>query len=271
MGDKSKIEWCDATWNPVTGCTPVSEGCENCYAKRLAGRFPQIHGRYIPVDREYGSAEFEQREFSEITLHHDRLNDPLHWRKPRRIFVCSMGDLFHEQVPEGFIFSVWNTFLKAPQHTYMVLTKRPKRMMQLLRHVHADIHWKGALIPSFPLPNVWLGVTVENDKHLDRIFTLLEAPAPIRFVSTEPLLGPLIFGSTFLRKIRFGANRAGTGPLDWVIVGAETGPGARLMNLGWARSIRDQCKAAGVPFFFKSAGPQRAIPKDLMIREFPKP
>ena len=210
------IEWCQETWNPVTGCTPVSEGCAHCYAERMAKR---LAGRYgYPKDDPFA-----------VTLHADRLDQPLHWRKPRLIFVCSMGDLFHDDVFDTFILEVWNRFLEAPQHKYLVLTKRPQRMRDWLRG-------------RPPLPNVWLGVTAENQRTADeRVPVLLDIPAAVRFVSCEPLLSPINFREKYSK-------------LGWVIVGGETGPGARRMELDWARWIHDQCIALKIPFFFKHIG-----------------
>ena len=260
----SKIEWTDVSWNPVTGCTKISPGCEHCYAermsKRLAGRFG------YPAENPFT-----------VTCHPDKLDQPLHWKKPRNIFVCSMGDLFHEDVPEQFIWRCFLTMSIATQHTYQVLTKRPKTMAKMMRIAFSsDLH-----VHSGPAPNVWLGTSCENqDTANERIPHLMKTPAAVRFLSLEPLLGPVD-----LDCINFGdniavssgsvivASAAGNQPfnpvIDWVIVGGETGPGARPMDPDWARDIRDQCKAAGVPFFFKAMGGGQPTPKDLMIREFP--
>lgn len=228
----TKIGWTEITWNPATGCTPVSAGCQHCYAKRMAKR---LHGRYgYPEDEPFRP-----------TLHLDRLHEPLPWRKPRMIFVCSMGDLFHEEVPSSFIAQVWDMMLACQHHTFQILTKRGKRMRDIMRR------WD---VP--PLPNAWLGVTVEDADNLKRLDYLMRTPAAVRFVSIEPMLGAVDV-SPYLR--RFVPAPGGRGDLecnalDWVIVGGETGPGARPMHLGWARGIRDQCAAAGVPFFFKQWG-----------------
>ena len=207
------IEWTDETWNPVTGCTKVSPGCDHCYAERVTERF-------------HGKGAFER-----IVLHPDRLDKPLHWRKPRKVFVNSMSDLFHEQVPDTFIGLVWQVMAETPQHTFQILTKRHARMRSFLRQ------W-----PNYePLPNVWLGVSVEDQKWADiRVPALIQTPAAVRFLSCEPLLGPVRIGYMSL--------------LDWVIVGGESGPGARPMHPDWARDLRDQCEAAGVPFLFKQWG-----------------
>lgn len=208
MADRSKIEWCDATWNPVTGCTPVSEGCENCYAKRIYERF-------------------NDGPFSQITLHYDRMRIPQRWRKPRRIFVCSMSDLFHKDIPYGHISMVWANMAFAQQHKYFILTKRPERMARIVT---------GA--PKY----VWLGGSIENQKTADRrVWLLLSTPAHNRFVSIEPMLGPIVLPKAVWAR------------LDWIICGCESGPNRRPMNLNWVRSLRDQAVEAGVPFFLKQA------------------
>ena len=214
MGDHSAIEWTDATWNPVTGCTKVSPGCKNCYAERLATRL-QLMGnpRYMK-----GFA---------LTLHDDQLQLPLRWRQPRRIFVNSMSDLFHGDVPEAFIQSVFRTMEQAHWHSFQVLTKRADRLAKLA--------------PKLPWPdNVWMGVSVENADYADRIDLLRDVPAAVRFLSIEPLLGPL-------SKLRLWK-------IDWVIAGGESGPRHRKPDPAWVRDIRDQCVKAGVPFFFKQWG-----------------
>jgi len=228
-------KWWDISYNPVTGCTPVSIGCKNCYAKRLVGRFPQIHGikRFDPL---YGNTNIIREEFNKINYHENRLDIPCHWRKPKRIFVCSMGDLFHADVSPGFVHEVFNVMLKSPQHTFLILTKRPENISS----AYNFMEWDKGLSPV--LPNLWLGVTAENQEMADlRIPILLQIPAAKRFVSVEPMLGPINL-----------TNFVGPwdGP-DQIICGPETGPGARPMNLDWARSLRDQCVAAGVPFFYK--------------------
>ena len=223
------------TWNPVTGCTPVSEGCDHCYAKRIYERF---HGK--------GS-------FEKVELHPDRLDAPLHWRKARTVFVNSMSDLFHDGVPGVFIGAVWATMADTPQHTYQILTKRPGRMASVLR-----TYAKWCAPSNAVLPNAWLGVSVENQKWADvRIPKLLETPAAVRFLSCEPLLGPVDL-SAWLDRMEFERDNGEAAiyrpSLGWVIVGGESGPGARPMHPDWVRSLRDQCVAAGVPFFFKGWG-----------------
>ena len=210
MSDQTKIEWADATWNPITGCTPISIGCCNCYAERMVRRFPKVYPNGF-----------------DVTIHIDRFDQPRRWRKPRRIFVCSMGDLFHDDVPAGDIGRVFDVMRECSQHTFMVLTKRPVRMNAFTSY------WPG---------NLWAGVTVETEAHLWRFDCLSRTGYPLRFVSCEPLLGPIpqIFP-------RHGGRQ---GP-DWVIVGCESGPKRRPMVVEWARGIQRQCAEAHVPFFLK--------------------
>lgn len=250
MGEKSAIAWTDATWNPVTGCTKVSPGCKNCYAEPMAKRLK----RMVP--------EKKYRNEFKITCHPESLNEPLKWKKPQKIFVCSMGDLFHEDVPDSFLIDVFNVMAEAKHHTFQVLTKRPERMLDFI------LGTSGAGANNEPLPNVWLGVTAENQEQADkRIPLLLQTPAAVRFVSIEPMLGGIevINGKANRWSVPTQADSEGRGiewtdpgekylPLDWVIVGGESGPGARPMHPDWVRSLRDQCKAAGVPFFFKQWG-----------------
>ncbi len=241
----TKIEWVrnkdglqGKTWNPVTGCTKVSEGCKNCYAERMAKR---LAGRYgYPKDDPF-----------KVTLHLDRLGQPLRWRKPTTIFVCSMSDLFHEDVPFEFVDEVLYAVKRCPQHTFLLLTKRPKRMYEYVERVE---------LVDWPLDNAWLGVTAENQEMADkRIPILLQMPAAKRFVSVEPMLGPVDL-SYFLPKTPFKDCKEELKPWynahgpNWIIVGGETGPGARPMNPDWARGLRDQCQDANVPFFFKQWG-----------------
>jgi len=241
----TKIEWTrdingnpGKTWNPITGCTPISEGCEHCYARRMAQR---LKGRYgYPEDDPF-----------RVTFHPDRLDQPLKWKKPRMVFVCSMGDLFHEDVKDEWIDSIFSTMISTyyGYHTYLILTKRPQRMKAYLsRRKYTGKH-------SF---RIWLGVTCENQQRADeRIPILLQIPAAVRFVSIEPMLGPVDL--TFINPFDDFHTDALDTPdpsykLHWVILGGETGPGARPMHPDWARSVRDQCQAAGVPFFFKQWG-----------------
>ena len=241
MSIATTIEWTEATWNPVTGCTKVSPGCDHCYAERITERF---HGK--------GS-------FAAVVLHDDRLSLPLRWRKPRRVFVNSMSDLFHDDVPDDFIAQVFDVMRRAPQHTFQVLTKRPGRMASLLQRwspVTGTPPW--VFTGPWPLPNVWLGTSVEDQKWADvRIPQLLRTPAAVRWLSMEPLLGPvsLRWGSWHpLGRTRVTNHLDGLRDLDWIVVGGESGPGARPMHPDWARTIRDECAEAGVPFFFKQWG-----------------
>jgi protein gp37 len=238
----SSIEWTDATWNPVTGCDRTSPGCDNCYALTLAGRLKAM-GQ--PKYQNDGDARTSGPGFG-LTLHPDELGTPLRWRKPRMVFVNSMSDLFHPEVPDGFILGVFGVMAQAEQHTFQILTKRPQRMAKLLEWAHHEIGWLSA-----PLPNVWLGTSVENQRYADlRIPHLLRTPAAIRFLSVEPLLGPVDLRLPDpLREPVFENST-----VDWVIVGGESGAGRRPMDPEWARSIRDQCDAGAVPFFFKQWG-----------------
>jgi protein gp37 len=223
MADKSAIEWTEATWNPVTGCDRVSAGCDHCYALTLAARLKAM-GQ--PKYQRDGDPRTSGPGFG-VTMHPAELDIPRRWRKPRVIFVNSMSDLFHPQVAPDFVARVFEVMAATPQHTYQVLTKRPKRARQLLRG------WT-------PVPNVWLGVSIEDDRVVDRADVLREVPVAVRFLSLEPLLGPL--PSLDLSGI------------DWVIVGGESGPEYRPMRKEWVLDLRDRCQAAGVPFFFKQWG-----------------
>lgn len=255
MSDKTGIEWTEATWNPVTGCTKVSQGCKHCYAEREWAR----------LSANPKATAYFGRAFGDVKCHPERLDQPLRWKRPRRIFVNSMSDLFHEDVPCGFIDRVFAIMAQSPQHTFQVLTKRPERMLEYMTHPVRLNMWADANIPlissvwgDFPLPNVWLGVSVEDQDTADeRIPLLLQTPAAVRWVSAEPLLGPvdLEFGEIdiALEKDGFG-NSAILGGIDWVVVGGESGPKARPMHPDWARSLRDQCAASGVPFLFKQWG-----------------
>lgn len=242
---KTAIEWCDVVWNPVTGCTKVSQGCKNCYAERMAKRF------------------WKGRQFSELQIHDERLDEPLHWWKPRRVFVNSMSDLFHPSVPTIWLDRVFFTMAIASQHTFLVLTKRPEIMRKYLSDfltraridLLAEVPWYMA--QEWPLPNVWVGVSVEDQNAADeRIPYLQQTPAAVRFVSCEPLLGPVDLEPYLDNAFIYETEHSGyTYPaLDWVICGGESGPGARPMHPDWARSIREQCQAANVPFFFKQWG-----------------
>lgn len=220
MSDRSAIEWTESTWNPVTGCTKVSPGCDNCYAETFAERWRGVPGH-----------AYEQG--FDLVLRPERLEHPLKWRRPRMVFVNSMSDLFHERVPTTFVRRVFEVMAAAEQHTFQVLTKRPGRMASMLRQIQ----------PS-PLPNVWLGTSIESDHFVWRADKLRQTPAAVRFLSLEPLLGPV-------PSLDLSA-------LDWVIVGGESGPRHRPIDPAWVRQIRDRSIAAGVPFFFKQWGGHRA-------------
>ncbi|WP_406272537.1 phage Gp37/Gp68 family protein [Nocardia sp. NBC_00881] len=223
MSDKSGIEWTEATWNPVTGCDRVSVGCDHCYAMVLAKRLKAMGADKYQRD---GDARTSGPGFG-VSIHPQALDVPRRWRAPRVVFVNSMSDLFHAKVPIGFIRDVFDVMRETPQHTYQVLTKRSVRLKRL-----ADrLEWPG---------NVWMGVSVENSDYLDRIDHLRDVPAAVRFLSCEPLLGPLD-----------GLVLDGIG---WVIAGGESGAENRPMDPAWVRHIRDTCQAADVPFFFKQWG-----------------
>ena len=217
MSINSDIEWTDATWNPVRGCTKVSAGCKHCYAETFAERFRGVPGH-----------PFEQG--FDLLLVPKMLDLPKTWSRPRRVFVNSMSDLFHPDVPESYVRSVFDVMMACPQHTFQILTKRSQHLVEMAPR----LHW-----PS----NVWMGVSVENERVSSRVDDLREVPAAIRFLSLEPLLGPLL--DLDLRGI------------DWVIVGGESGNRARPVEADWVRSIRDVCRDSGVPFFFKQWGGRR--------------
>jgi protein gp37 len=239
MGDKTKIEWTDATWNPVTGCTKVSQGCKNCYAERVFNR-AYWNKPVLFAGSEKGGPIYRPREFADVQCHPERLEQPLHWKKPRRIFVNSMSDLFHESVPDQFISGVFQNMECATQHVFQILTKRSERMQRYMTWRFQERN-EGRFAYS-PPKHIHLGVSCEDQPTADeRIRWLLQTLTAVRFVSLEPLLGPI-------------NTKPWITGIDWVIVGGESGPGARPMHPDWARSIRDQCVAAGVPFFFKQWG-----------------
>jgi protein gp37 len=222
MGDKSAIESTDATWNPVTGCTEVSAGCDHCYARTLAERLQKM-----------GNPKY--RDGFAVRLHESALYLPLRWEKPRRVFVNSMSDAFHVDVPRDFLDTMFTVMLMSPRHTFQVLTKRPQRAANYLNQ-----RGERYAVQPWPIRNVWIGTSVEDARVVHRIRALRRAPAAVRFLSLEPLLGPL-------------PNL----PLDgigWVIAGGESGRGHRPIEADWVRDIRDQCQRAGVPFFFKQWG-----------------
>lgn len=223
MGDRSSIEWTEATWNPTTGCDRTSPGCDNCYALTLAKRLKAMGVAKYQND---GDTRTSGPGFK-LTLHDEVLDQPRRWKHPRTVFVNSMSDLFHPEVPVEFIRKVFDVIAGTPQHQYQILTKRSKRL--------------AAVAPLLEWPdNVWMGVSVENSRYRFRIDHLRQVPAAVRFLSCEPLLGPL--HDINLNKI------------DWVIAGGESGPIARQMLLPWVSDIRDQCRAADVQFFFKQWG-----------------
>jgi len=284
----SKIEWTDETWNPVTGCSKISPGCQNCYAERMAKRL-QAMGNYP--------------DGFDVTVWPERLKQPLRWRKPRRVFVCSMGDLFHKDVPASTILDIWHVMEQCPQHTFQVLTKRPERMRDVLG-------LSGAGLDAPPLPNVWLGVTAENQECADkRIPILLECPAAVRFVSVEPMLGPVCLpddaeyceycGYEFDRQIKdwgqwlevycgdcqqdhdstvYGGGLGnGSACIGWVIIGCESGPKRRPCKLEWVRDLVEQCREASVAPFNKQVDLGGRVskdpaewPADLRVQEYPK-
>jgi protein gp37 len=234
----TKIEWAEKVWNPVTGCTKVSEGCRHCYAERMAKRLAGRYG-YPPTPDQFN-----------VTLHPDKLEEPLHWKKPARIFVESMGDLFHKDVPDDFIDDVFNLMSEAFWHTFLILTKRPERMMCILEN------YSGYLNITKIWPNVWLGVSVEDQKTADeRIPWLLKTPAVVRFVSVEPMLGEVnLTGNSDKEIWPWMLAKEDGHAIDWVICGGETGPGARPLQPEWVENLLSQCLRAKVPFFFKQWG-----------------
>lgn len=256
MSDKAKIEWTDATWNPVTGCTKVSSGCKHCYAEREWPRLTKL----VPA--------YAGRAFTDVRTHEDRLGQPLRWKKPRKVFVNSMSDLFHPDVPDEFIDRVFEVMALSQQHTFQVLTKRADRMQDYVTRLNGGRLRNRLLMVdapnsalAWPLPNVWLGVSVEDQASADeRIPLLLDTPAAVRWISAEPLLGPVSFRwakwhDYSHRQPGFVHNHLdGMRGIDWVVVGGESGPKARPMHPDWARSLRDQCASAGVPFLFKQWG-----------------
>jgi protein gp37 len=250
MGDKSGISWTDATWNPLVGCSRVSEGCRNCYAEReAAGRLAKTP-KYQGLAREVNG---HPSWTGELRLWEPHLDQPLRWRAPRRIFVNSMSDLFHEKVPDEWIDRIFAVMCKARQHTYQVLTKRPKRM-----RAYMDAHWPTVcgVRPGEPPHHIWLGVSVEDQATADeRIPLLLQTPAAVRWVSYEPALVAVDFSRWLFAAGEDGEpaprNRPG---LDWIVVGGESGPSARPFDLSWARSTVAYCRHAGVAVFVKQLG-----------------
>ena len=330
MADGTHIEWTDATWNIITGCSVVSAGCKHCYAMKLAGtrlaHHPSREG--LTIDTAAGPVWN-----GEVRFNDQWLLQPLDWTKPRRIFVCAHGDLFHESVPDEWICAVFAIMASAPQHTFQVLTKRPQRARRWFERMRDRATAEGYLheclkgrmgydhprrpavnLATWPLPNVWLGVSVEDQAAADaRIPELLSTPAAVRWISAEPLLGPLDLSDldlgadrdiprefwtdvdddsnppgialdalSGLRWQRFGHWMESGNALDWVVVGGESGPGARPMNPRWVRDLRDLCAAAAVPFLFKQwgnwvsvsevegAGPHHTFPDGRTVRNVGK-
>ncbi len=285
MGDKSGIEWTEATWNPITGCTKVSPGCKFCYAERI---WPRVYGKNRP--------------FTNIQVHDDRMSLPLRWRRPRRIFVNSMSDLFHPQIENAVISHIFDVMARCPQHIFQVLTKRPGHMREFMSDgglVHRVDSNRGFLASDghvyvWPLPNVWLGVSVEDQTAADeRIPPLLETPAAVRWLSCEPLLKPVDLNRIDARwwepdsagmklSCLYGGRSTDTPwHIDWVVVGGESGrtkAKCRPMQASWAVSIMEQCRDAGVPFFMKQGAQNNwpkfkdfnAFPPSLQVRQYPE-
>ena len=232
MGDRSRIEWTDATWNPTTGCTKVSAGCDNCYAESMAnGRLKRAYLNQLPV---VDTPENRENPFA-VRVWPERLDQPIRWTRPRRIFVNSMSDLFHKDIPEHFLFRIFSTMMKATHHQFQVLTKRPSRVRRFWENWGTSV-----LIPD----HIWIGTSIEDDRAAYRLDHLKIVPAKVLFLSCEPIIGPI--GKLNLR-----------GPLhniSWVIAGGESGRNARPMNPDWVRDLRDQCLTDRVPFFFKQWG-----------------
>jgi protein gp37 len=271
VSDNSSIEWTDATWSPATGCDRISPGCDNCYALTLAKRLKAMGSAKYQND---GNPRTSGPGFG-LTVHPATLDLPWKWRKPKRIFVNPMSDLWHARVPAPFVGGVWNTMALTPWHTYQILTKRPERMRRMLAKWadagwywrKEDLIWCGPL--NGPLPNVHLGTSIELDEYAHRADHLRETPATIRFLSLEPLLGALP-----------SLNLDG---IHWCIIGGESGPGSRPLDLGWVRELIVQCQEAGTAIFVKQLGSCWAAangghgkggdwdlwPEDLRIREFP--
>lgn len=272
MADKTEISWCDSTWNPTTGCDKVSPGCDNCYAMSLAPRLQAMERANGRVETGHYQTDGDPRTSGPgfgIAMHADALDKPLRWTRPRRIFVNSMSDLFHSGVPRVFQAQVFAVMAAAPQHTFQVLTKRPGVMRSVLSSprwaelLAGQAVWPRDLDPEQPIPNVHLGTSVEDQDHTFRIDALTKTPAAVRFLSMEPLLGPVDLGRwtaphdaecLFADPPWCTCGRDEAGYIDWVIVGGESGRGARPMHPDWARTLRDQCQASGVAFHFKQWG-----------------
>jgi protein gp37 len=292
MAENSKIEWTEATWNPVVGCSIISSGCTNCYAMKMAGRLEAMGS---PIYRGHTTKTKAGYVWNGkvAASNWGQMIKPLSWKKPRRIFVNSMSDLFHEAMPVEVIDQVFAVMTLCPQHTFQVLTKRFSRMRDYCladrrfeicaeidgifpdrtdrsRLARDKIHRQMAPGIMAPLENVWLGASVEDQHAADyRVPALLETPAAVRFLSCEPLLGPVSLRN-WLTAPDDDHLWQDNGQLHWVIAGGESGPGHRRVDLDWMRSIRDQCAAAGTPFFGKQDNKVHPLPDDLMVRQFPE-
>jgi len=279
MSDKSKIEWCDTTWNVVAGCSKISPGCKFCYAERMAKRQVAMGcargGDNTATWIAYSDAINPKtgKWSGEIALRYDQLDKPLHWKEPRRIFLCSMSDLFHEKVPFSFTDKIFDVMYKCPRHTFLILTKRPKQALSFVGE--KGEYW-------FTLPNVHFGISISNQAEADeKIPILLQIPAAVRWLSIEPMLGAIDLRCVIVgprRRCVFdclrgtAASEIGViketvcGTINSVIVGGESGPGARPMHPDWPRNIRDQCVAANVPFYFKQWGAWEIANKENATR-----
>lgn len=267
---KTSIEWTDTSWNPLRGCSRVSEGCRHCYAESVANRFKRPGMPYEGLIAPSGQWN------GKINLIHSKLREPFTWRKPRRVFVNSMSDLFHEKVPSHFIDDVFLVMAQCPEHIFQILTKRPERMREYFEGGELENHLNTSLTIidnpdtkpiKWPLPNVWLGVSVEDQQTADeRLPDLLNCPAAIHWASVEPLLGPLDL-SEYVKSLRWHVSDTPMESwLNWVVVGGESGCHARPMEAFWVRSLRDQCKTTHTPFFFKQWGEYMPDRKEKMIR-----
>ena len=270
MTKEGSGDWWTKSWNPVTGCSPCSPGCQHCWAAGMVRRFPHLHG-----DDRLG--EFPGGLFGQPHLHRDRMDQPLAWKTPQRVFVCSLGDLFYDEVPDPWVADVFDKMARCPQHTFVVLTKRIGLASSWFS-CRLKTRFGGAEgMPHstlLPLRNVWLGVTVCDQREADvKVPELLRTPAAVRFVSVEPMLGPVDLHRWLLSDYDKAAHDSQLlvppggfthRKLDWVICGGETGPGARRMRMEWAFGLRDQCHEAGVPFWFKGCGTnaESGLPKN---------
>lgn len=293
----SLIEWTDATWSPVIGCARVSEGCRNCYAEHAAlsvvrrlgalndmGKLKpggvktlQAYEDVLRVSKQDGGLMPHWN--GTAVFMPDRVGEPLKWRRPKRVFVNSMSDLFHEDITDDQITEIFTVMARCPQHTFQVLTKRPGRMANWMQH-SVGFQQHAAMLSAWPLPNVHIGVSVEDQATAnERIPVLLQCPAAVRWISAEPLLGPVDLGDYFDCGHESGGPQGWVAEpsLDWVVVGGESGEGARECDVEWIRSIVRQCQTAGTPVFVKQLGGVRdkrgdieRLPVDIRIRQFPR-